>query len=110
MRITFVLLGLGIVAAIAPAVSAIPQDVPVCYYQTKTGQIINLSSWCGYPTVDHWQERLANYNGNNGNNPTRGGTFQPAASNGKKIGNCNSPDDIAADGSRCGGRAKGQHP
>ena len=66
----------------------------LCYAQTHTPKTFDLTRLCGAVTAE------SNPSGTSG-----GVSSSSSGSNPNPSGDCNTPDDIASDGSRCGGRA-----
>ncbi|MBD2570019.1 hypothetical protein [Anabaena lutea] len=72
-------------------------DSLICYAETNTASTFDLSRLCGIVP--------ARSSGNDGYTGSGSGY-----SGGGSDGVCNFPDDIARDGSRCGGRARSEKP
>ncbi len=89
---------------------------PVCYMEQQEGSTLDLTRLCASSA----RPIRSGSSGNTlTNNSYSGFNSSPSSSSsGNSIsskfsgrsGNCNSPDDIAADGSRCGGRAASVRP
>lgn len=69
-----------------------------CYVEAQNGAILSLESMCG-------QGSDTSDAGGSSTSSSGSSTSSRSSSSGSSSGNCDTPDDIAADGSRCGERA-----
>lgn len=76
-------------------------SMPFCYIKLQDGRMLNLEQICGVVLASSTPPITSTPNSNGA---TTGG--QPT----RQRNTCNTPDDIAADGSRCGGRAASEKP
>lgn len=85
-----------------------PGDLP-CYMVTSNRNTLNLGRLCGAtPRLNTSQTNTSPtfYSPRNFSSP---GSFRSSGSR-SSSGRCETPDDIAADGSQCGGRAASERP
>ncbi|MBH8564440.1 hypothetical protein I8748_20015 [Nostoc sp. CENA67] len=75
-------------------------DSLICYAETNTPNTFDLTRLCG--SVSTPPSSNSNYGGGASYNTFSGGSTS--------TGRCNTPNDIASDGSRCGGRAASERP
>jgi uncharacterized membrane protein YgcG len=85
-----------------------PEVNLLCYVTTKTPTNFDLSRLCGFVGAPSSTSGGTSFGG--GNYPSGGTSFGGSSyrNGGASSGVCNSPSDIASDGSRCGGRASSE--
>lgn len=70
-----------------------------CYVEAANGTILSLESLCGQGSG------TSDAGGSSTSSSSSSSSSSRSSSSGSSSGNCDTPDDIAADGSRCGERA-----
>ena len=112
--------------SVYPVIPSSKVSVPICYMQNGAGKTLDLSSLCGVISSGSrivgnsaaggssgYSSASSDYSGSSAGASSyagasgSGGSYAGASS---YSGNCLTPDDRAADGSRCGARAASVRP
>lgn len=77
----------------------------ICYAETNTPNTFDLTRLCGFVSAPSSVSTPSSSNSSYG-----GASYNRFSGGGTSTGRCNTPNDIASDGSRCGGRAASERP
>lgn len=81
----------------------------ICYAETNTPNTFDLTRLCGFVSTPSSVSTSPSVSAPPSSNSSYGGAsynrFSGGSGGGTSTGRCNTPNDTASDGSRCGGRA-----
>lgn len=77
----------------------------ICYAETNTPNTFDLTRLCGFVSTPTPSSVSTSPSSNNSYGGASFNKFSGGSGGGTSTGKCNTPNDTASDGSRCGGRA-----